>query len=76
MSVYGKSTFSYGPDFLFIRNKELPGQKNFQSEKAGELLNLLRVLTLVTGISNPHEGYNLNWFSNFLVTYLEGLYLV
>lgn len=35
-------------------------------KKIGELLNLLRVLTLVTGISNPQEGYNLNGFSNFL----------
>lgn len=76
MPTYGKSTFSYGPDFLFIRDNDLPGKKKFHSEKTGELLKLLKVLTLVTGISNPHGRYNWNWFSNFLFTYLEALYLV
>lgn len=46
MSTYGKLTFAYGPDFLFMSYKELScKEKSFIVKNIGEILNLLRIFT-------------------------------
>lgn len=41
-------------------------KKSFIVKNLWKILDLHRVLTMVMGISNPHEGHNLRKFPNFI----------
>lgn len=51
-------------------------KKSFIVKNLWKILDLLRVLSTVMGISNPHKGYNLRQFPNTHFPYLEGLHLM
>lgn len=41
-------------------------KKSFIVKSLWKILDLLRVFTMVMGISNPQEGYNLRQIPNFI----------